>query len=525
MHQSDRELFEALRNRPQLINQANVLAQTPLHLAVGWPQGVRELLQHGACVNSTDNEGFTPIYYAVYLGFSETVGLLMKAGCNLEVNHGYWSKNLLWHVSQYWGHNGVWGVSREARMDVLDTAIFSLAERRRGLQSRFADLPMAARIKAGVFRDDRILDEHAKFAELAEEDALEGCDHLPLRASTLLAGCRTVYHISTLTVTFAEKLWQNGFRDIDVLDVDGRTPLMLCRDGGWVGLTDIVTEIEICSWLIQKGAKLHRPQHSPLDYDPDRILDPLELPPTTRALHHVANSIGYIAGIRVNAEFYRSAKYSLLKLSKDARLLAATIFSDVSCDDCICACSSRGCMASTMMLKSFWGLVSIGNWARPKWSLLGIEYLLHLVGPQDSCWEWLGTEIVRLRTFQELELRHTCCRCEGWDTLLTKLDSEEIVEIRDEDHEKIELLESLLPEFEENRGDQDLLSFLKGYWVTRMDQVLQKKGKVNEEALREMGVVLHQEETEDFDRVEGLGESGSDDGLEEIDSDDGLEEN
>lgn len=438
----------------------------------------------------------------------------MKADCSLEVE--IYTMNFLQHVSQYrhFPSYGVWGVSQEARMDVLDTAIFSLAERRRGLQNRLADLPMAARIKAGVFRDDRILDEHAEFAELAEEDALEGCDHLPLRASTLIAGCRTVYHISTLTVTFAEKLWQNGFRDVDVPDVDGQTPLMLFRVGDLASLHDIVTEIEICSWLIQKGAKLHRPQHSPLDYDPDRTLDPLELPPTTRALHYVAKSIGYKAGIRA-AELYRSVKQPLPKdfshLSKDARLLAATIFSDVSCDDCICACSSHGCKASTMMLKSF-QLQSNKYGAGRERALLGIECLLHLVGPQDSCWEWLGTEIIRVHTFQELELRHTCCQT--WETTLTKLDSEEIVEIRDEDHEKIDLLESLLQEFEENRRDQDLLSFLKGYWATRMEQVLQEQGKVNEEALREMVVVLHQEQTEFFDRVEELGKSDSDEGLE-----------
>lgn len=72
-----------------------------------------------------------------------------------------------------------------------------------------------------------------------------------------------------------------------------------------------------------------------------------------------------------------------------------------------------------------------------------------------------------------------------------KLKSEEIIEIREEDHEKMELHESLLQEFEEKRGAQDLLAFLEGYWATRMDQVLQEQGAVNEEELRAIGLVLH----------------------------------
>ena len=39
-------------------------------------------------------------------------------------------------------------------------------------------------------------------------------------------------------------------------------------------------------------------------------------------------------------------------------------------------------------------------------------------------------------------------------------------------------------------------SFLKGYWAMRMDQVLRERGHVDREALRELGVVLHEEDEE-----------------------------
>ena len=73
------------------------------------------------------------------------------------------------------------------------------------------------------------------------------------------------------------------------------------------------------------------------------------------------------------------------------------------------------------------------------------------------------------------------------------------MEIQDEDKEKIELLESLLREFEEHRGTEDLISFLEGYWATRMDEVLEElKSGVDEEGLRRIGVVLEEKFDEDW---------------------------
>ena len=425
----------------------------------------------------------------------------MKADCILEVPGGHYPTNVLWHVSQYCFYPGyeVWGVSQEAYIDVLDTTIRLLSERRRGLQSRLADLPIVARINAGVFRDDQILDKYAEYAELAEEHALKRYDRSPLRASTLLAGCQTAYHINTLTAILAEKLWENGFRDIDVPDVHGRTPLMISRCGWRLSLDTLVTEIEVCAWLIQKGAKLHRPQHSPVNYDHDWSLDPIQLPPKIRALHYVAANIGYRAGsiARMNNVEGRKQRQQnhLSQLSKDMNLLPATILSDRSRDNCLCACSSQGCLGSTMTLKAFGLEMSPKHGGSRYWFELATENLIHLLGPHKSCCDWLVKEIIRFRTFQELELRHTCCR---WSRSrpVVELEYEEKAEIRDEDHETIELLESLLQEFEENRGNQDLLFFLKGYWATRMDQVLQEQeGRVNREGLREIGVVLHPDRT------------------------------
>ena len=438
------------------------------------------------------------------MGIPETVSLLMKADCSLIMDRLMpWNDHFARAIEAFCGvqHYTAWLVSQEAHTDVLDTFISSLAERRRNLQGRLAALSAAVTINPKVFQDDRILDEYAQYAECVEEDAIRGNDHMPRHASSLVPHYRTVYHVKYLTVEAAEKLWQNGFRDIDVPDDWGLTPLM-CRY-----TYDLVPEIELYSWLIRKGAKLHRLQHDPLDCDTDLTISAVELPPAVRALHYVAYNIGRSAYCLVrdeqSAPEERRLQTELHRLSKEARLLATTIFLDISCDDCVCACSSQGCLPCTMMLKSFMESAILAAVKRT-WLYLATKFLIDLVGPNDPCPDWLFKEIIRFQTFTELELRHTCCEWH-YRSAFTRRDLAEQAEIRDEDHEKIELLENLLREFEEHRGIQDVLSFLEGYWAMRMDQVHRERGHVDKDALRKIGVVLHEED-------EGGSDEESDDG-------------
>ena len=510
-HRSEQELDKILRESPQLINQTNGLTNTPLHLAVSWPYGIRALLQHGACLDACDGADHPPLYYAIELGIPETVSILMKADCSLDVGEWAFEHDLLEHAIRVFLKNslGIWLVKQEARMDVLDTAISMLAERRRNLQNRLVALSPAVTVNPKVFQDDRILDEYAQYAECVEEDAMRGNDRMPRHASSLLPHCRTVYHADHLTVEVAEKLWQNGFRDVDVPDEQGLTPLMCWRS--FLG-DSLVFQLEISSWLMQKGANLHRLQPGPLNYNADSTISAMESPSVISTLHYVAYRIGQAATVLADDEYLgrekRPLQVRLHQLSEEARLLAATVFLDVSYDDCICACSSQGCLASIMMLKS------CTKWpykAKPRRIRVSLatEYLIDLVGPNEPCPDWLVKEIIRFRTFEKLELRHTCCDWDWGVGLFVSCDLEEHAEIRDEDHDKMELLESLLQEFEEHRGTQDVLSFLNGYWAMRMDQVLREQGHVDKEAIREIGVVLHEVDEEGSDE-EGSDEERSD---------------
>ncbi|KAL8943287.1 MAG: hypothetical protein Q9211_001034 [Gyalolechia sp. 1 TL-2023] len=76
------------------------------------------------------------------------------------------------------------------------------------------------------------------------------------------------------------------------------------------------------------------------------------------------------------------------------------------------------------------------------------------------------------------------------DFPISTVEPEEANEIRDEDRDGIQLLESLLPEFEEKLGDGDIESFIDGYWSTRMEEVLAARDEepVDRAGMREAGV-------------------------------------
>ncbi|KAL9629513.1 MAG: hypothetical protein Q9204_005228, partial [Flavoplaca sp. TL-2023a] len=79
-------------------------------------------------------------------------------------------------------------------------------------------------------------------------------------------------------------------------------------------------------------------------------------------------------------------------------------------------------------------------------------------------------------------------------------------EIRDEDRDGIQLLESLLPEFEEKLGDEDIKAFIDGYWSTRMEEVLAARDEepVDRAGMREAGVILCDDDGSDDDGSNGI---------------------
>ncbi|KAI0172687.1 hypothetical protein GGR52DRAFT_591192 [Hypoxylon sp. FL1284] len=120
--------------------------------------------------------------------------------------------------------------------------------------------------------------------------------------------------------------------------------------------------------------------------------------------------------------------------------------------------------------------------------------------------------IIRVCTFEALEIRHTCCirkdELVSWEET-----SEDFSHIRDEDSFLLEELEELMAEFKEffQPREQALSQFMESYWMERMERVGQEKAagrltKEEKDSAMRLGVVLTSEETPEGIAAEDISE-------------------
>lgn len=130
-------------------------------------------------------------------------------------------------------------------------------------------------------------------------------------------------------------------------------------------------------------------------------------------------------------------------------------------DDCVCACSSGGCEAFALIIKCCKSAV---------WNS-SFQQLADLwAGVKDICVPLKSSDFLRLLTFQELGLTHTCCRIDrdrgDRNILVSRIrDQAKIEEIQ---HADLQKLEELLQEFEAKRVGPDpaFSNLLEEYWRT-----------------------------------------------------------
>ena len=495
-------MLSILKKDPHSIDRANQWGQTPLHLAVGWPLGVSVLLNNRANVDARDQCGDTPLHYALRGDFAETLDILMRAGCDLD--HCVLGRAILaWKSPQD-------ETSLKRREAALTIFINALAERRRRLRRSLATVPILEGMNACWAQNDRVLDEHASCAE----DAVKYFNITPSQGSTQLYGLRTVYHVECLTVKIAEELWQAGFRDIDVPDRFGQTPLS-CYRNYYREASPLFQEIELVNWLVERGASIYRPIRSHSHFEPITEVPNLQL--GRKAMHHIAANIGRLICKQVCSvptdpmEEYPSLPSGFLsRLNERSRQMIKTNFHNALRDSCLCACSFGGCTISTILHK--WIYDEFPPRGKTIYSLEATRLLMTLLGPHDTFEDWFINEIIRFNTFQELQLRHTCCKHRFWsEDPFTDPEPSELHELRDEDSEGIKLLEELMIEFQHERGDQSCMEFLEGYWTARMAEVHRTRGKVDIEKTREIGVVWNESsEEDDFEEASSVEELSDD---------------
>ncbi|KAL8741246.1 MAG: hypothetical protein Q9190_006131 [Brigantiaea leucoxantha] len=556
LHQSKVGLVKALSKRPISINETNKLRQTPLHIAVGWPDGVRILLDTGAHQDAVDVYECTPLAYAVHFSCTETVKLLENANCSFSWGWGH-TENILFKAFNFGLH------------EVQVAAIDLVAKRRRNLKKQILELSKEKNLDLEFLQDDRVIDEHAAVAE----ELLAGHGGVVLEVSSLLKGLATVYHVANLTLERVQMLWQAGFRDIGCEDMHRRTPLWqqavrICYKFHYNAYLetrqkakDICRQkLEVLSWFANKDPNLIWSAKGLCWQKSSSIPTGYALAVAgARAMSLALCSRGKISRLYERMERlllkqfnlstepnspqhsvqlfdYKTSDPQFLK-DQNPALLWCTVFSSTLHDKCKCACYSGGCIALTLMLKEIKKQIQ-RNLGYKNIKCCGgrtirqviratcddevpARFLVKVAGHSPD-WDFLASEIIRFRTFEELELRHTCCRLINPPYEEPKVgapEAEEIAELKDEDSENISLLESLVQEFEKKRGEEDLVSFLQGYWATRMKEIRSKQGGVDEERLREMGVVLKGDGSESEDRGEDSGKDWGEDSDEDSDED------
>ncbi|KAL8901690.1 MAG: hypothetical protein Q9207_005076 [Kuettlingeria erythrocarpa] len=501
-------LHAALKRGRTSVDEPNEAGLTPLHLASNWPDGLSLLLDHGADHDKTDSYGEKPVKFAIFHVCVESVQLLLKAGCSFDLRDNVYGTGNVFacaadlYLFPHWMRSI--RTSRNDHFKILKIVIRELALRQGEVISSMIDVPILTRSKVSMSDDGQ---HFRSGAATSYPSVREGATRL----QSILPGIRTPYHFPDLTVKIANELWNAGFREIDLPDEDYQTPLMMIT-----GL-DLRRVIELALWLYQKGAALHRPRCATLPPGPKDVRYTTSRS-GPRAIHFLAAALKMpfldkYEAIIISQETTRNfsalegaypgaIEHIIDDLSLDGRQFLHRILLDESPDGCLCACSGHGCMPMTQLLKLkrgwlFWlakdAETVISAWIR-RWVFENV--------PTEHLSTVSSQEIVRLITFEELGLRHTCC---DYDYIIFNTpEPEEAAEIRDEDHEGIQLLESLLLEFEEKRGNEDIKSFIGGYWSTRMEEVLAARDElpIDRTAMREVGVVLQDADGNTYADVE-----------------------
>lgn len=355
---------------------------------------------------------------------------------------------------------------------VLRATISQLAAQRHTLQEVALRHVPAENIGSLELPESGLLDTKALFVY----DALvqHGVDPLPCGSPD----GRSVYTAISAgmpaaeLLNIAELLYAAGFTDLNQRGKAGNTAIADMSLYCW----SLVSFATMADWMICRGADLYTPSR------------------------HGYSAIFYVAsefGTQLYTTSYKCYKKSCLHgITSSCELemilsthfagvdLIPTVLLDDTTDDCLCACSQRGCSPLTQLLRAYYRPNRLGV----------IGHLQEIVSRtlNTDSWKTTVSAMVRYITFEALGMTHTCHVAFMFD--VTCLDSEETSEIRDEESAMIVQLNELMVEFDRKYDELDvgIRQFLEGYWHTRMEEVLQEKHISRDEAMkvREIGVII-----------------------------------
>ena len=229
-----------------------------------------------------------------------------------------------------------------------------------------------------------------------------------------------------LSPELADRLWSYGFRDTNVYDGRGCTPLhQACLRG----------KLDMVCWFMSHGG------------DPTTVIRGHSL----NAFHRLSHGLKY--QIEVAGDFMID---NMVRPYGDALTRIAGVCGASCRDDCRCACSPEGCTPISILIRA-----ATLTWYKKQNLFLSWCQFVEL--SPDA----IGTcchEFARVETFERLGITHVCCKI-GYVTVSDPMPQDTIREIQDEESEMIDQLESWMILYEEERAkfEGSAIQFL-GKW-------------------------------------------------------------
>lgn len=432
-------LKDALRNAPASSDSLVSNGISAVHVAVFWPKGLELLLYHyhDADINM-DCVVYPPIDMAMIRSSqicdgthnchgTESVKILLKHGCRLDsksVSRGTW--NACRHaIFVLLSHIRSWRVQllQIARRELCDAEIEDLGLYSQSVLDHAAPKVIQKLEARGIFPFQKLQLDLGDY-------------RLSPPSRYFYSG--SLYHNLDSIASFWIA-YNLDFRDIDTFYRE-KTPIM--RPG---------LDIECYEWFINHNAcifnELSWGGASP------------ELPLWTVA-HHVLRQVGEKWNLPSKSGFRLLLQLGNLNMG----------------DTCECGCSgSDGCYPLKVFLCNAYPYKLLARLEST--SVSHIQSLfMRAIDTLPTITSTIAKMLIRLCTFEALEMRHTCCRAQN--PYYSSDDyGEDFSNIRDEDECLLNELEHLVAEFEDRFHSLQLplSAFMEGYWKERMEQVREEK--------------------------------------------------
>ena len=444
--------------------------------AIAWPRGLRIMLD----LYVPESLEFL-LYEAIVCRQPESAEIVMSVGkC-------YISNFLVERAAKYYN---------PVLFKVLAT---NLAVQRRSLRQQASQVLSSSVLHdLGLSDSEGLLDSKAFEVETALGDSYNGKWLSSAEIPNPHGPCSSVYHVIGSNVDAANILYSQGFTNVNESDADGLAPLCTLdlKSARW----DLDGFLEMCGWLLHKGASLHSPS----------------LPPPWRVTP--GHNVAYVAGQWLGGNLLWTWYDRRSECSDESQIwipevcqawftqcvehwsLLQQVFTDTQHRDaCYCACASDGCLPLNVFLRMALGDSWSASYGLPNsipgYIVAGVLDDQNPLAPStvQLLHDRVAPAAIRICTFEALGLRHTCRHHYCSFPKLADVELDDIAEVQEEERFLIDQLEHLVSQFELKYKELcvSLPEFLRGYWVDRMDEVLTEVFDEDEaHAMEEAGVVL-----------------------------------